>query len=290
MNPRLKEWQSLSLVIPEAAVDDLSAFCFELGSCGLEVGEASHLGSVEVVAYFSAALDVERLSVGIGDHLAQRGFGSPRLEYKSLPNSDWNAEWRRYYTPIQVTPRIVVHPPWISTDAEIAISILPQMAFGTGEHESTRLSLMALEERITAGCSCLDIGTGSGILSIAAVLLGAARVLALDTDQQAIENARENLDRNLVGRVQPELRNCSVGATQEIGGFDLVVANIQSSVLAPILPLVRRRLVEHGVVILSGLLDREERDFCGRLEATGFGLQAISRENEWICVTAARGS
>ena len=288
MNPQLKDWQSLSLIIPEAAVDDLSAFCFELGSCGLEVGEVRESGSVEVVAYFSAAVDVAGLSPGIGDHLARRGFGSPRQEYQTLPDRDWNVEWRRYFTPIQVTPRIVVHPPWISVDAEIAISILPKMAFGTGGHESTRLSLMALEERITAGCSCLDIGTGSGILSIAAVLLGAARVLALDTDRHAIDNARENLDRNLAGRVQPELRSCTVEATQEIG-FDLVVANIQSSALAPILPLVRRRLVEHGVVILSGLLDREERNFIGRLEATGFGVQSTSRENEWICVTAVRG-
>ncbi len=288
MNPQLKEWQSLSLVIPEAAVDDLSTLCFELGSCGLEVGEVDESGSVEVVAYFPAAVDVARLSAGIGDHLEQRGCGSPRLEYQYLPDRDWDVEWRRYFTPIQVTTRIVVHPPWIPADAEIAICILPQMAFGTGGHESTRLSLMAMEERITAGCSCLDIGTGSGILSIAAVLLGAARVLAVDTDRQAIDNARENLDRNLVGRVQPELRHGTVEATQEIG-FDLVVANIQSSVLAPILPLVRRRLAEHGVAIFSGLLDREESDFSGRLEAAGFGVQAISRENEWICVTVARG-
>ena len=288
MNPQFEDWQSLSLVIPESGVDDLSAFCFELGSCGLEVGDVGESGSVEVVAYFPAVLDEARLSAGIGDHLAQRGFGSPRLEYQSLPARDWNVEWRRYFTPIQVTPRIVVHPPWLSAEAEIAISILPQMAFGTGGHESTRLSLMALEKRITAGCSCLDIGTGSGVLAIAAVLLGATRVLALDTDRQAIDNARENLDRNLTGRAQPELRNCSVEATQE-SGFDLVVANIQSSVLAPILPVMGGRLVEHAALILSGLLDREERAFCARLEEIGFGIHEVDRENEWICVTATRG-
>jgi ribosomal protein L11 methyltransferase len=288
VNPPLKDWQLLSLVIPEAAVDDLSAHCFELDSCGLEVGDVDKTGSVEVVAYFSAAADAERLSTSIGDHLARLGFGSPRLEYRSLPDRDWNAEWRQYFTPIQVTPRIVVHPPWISADAEIAISILPQMAFGTGTHESTRLSLMALEDRVTAGCRCMDIGTGSGILAIAAVLLGAGSVLAIDTDQQAIDNAKGNLERNLVGGIQPELRTATVEATPEVG-FDLIVANIQSSTLAPILPEVRRRLVDDGAVIFSGLLTLEEADFCRRVEATGLVVEAIRRENEWLCLTAGRG-
>ena len=109
MNPPLKDWQLFSLVIPEAAVDDLSAYCFELDSCGLEVGDVDKSGLVQVIAYFSSAADAASLSTRIGDHLGQRGFGSPRLEYQSLPDRDWNAEWRKYFTPIQVTPRIVVH-------------------------------------------------------------------------------------------------------------------------------------------------------------------------------------
>lgn len=288
MNSRSEDWQSLSLVIPEAAVDDLSTYCFECGSCGLEVGDADDAGSLKVVAYFKPETDVERIAKRIADLVSKQGYPFSQFEHRFVASRDWSREWRKYFTPIQVSSRIVLHPPWIDVDAEIPVAILPKMAFGTGGHESTRLCLLALEAKVSPGCSCLDIGTGSGVLAIAALQLGASRVLAIDTDQAAIDNATENFVLNLCEKPKPAVRRCTVGEVKE-RDFDLVLANIQSSALVPILPQVRDKLAKNGVGVFSGLLAHEERSFVARLEETGFVIEQVEKENEWICVTTGRG-
>ena len=150
-----------------------------------------------------------------------------------MEERDWEAEWRRFFAPVWATERIVVHPSWIPVElaeGQIAVHIDPKMAFGTGGHESTQLCLQALEHYLRPGARCLDLGTGSGILSIAAALLGAGSVLAVDIDEKAVANARENLAHNRIDSGQVEVRLGSVEAIAE-RPFDLVLANIQSHVL-----------------------------------------------------------
>ena len=205
-----------------------------------------------------------------------------------MEERDWEVEWRRFFAPVWATERIVVHPSWIPVElaeGQIAVSIDPKMAFGTGGHESTQLCLQALESCLRPGARCLDLGTGSGILSIAATLLGAGSVLAVDIDEQAVANARENLAHNCIGAEQVEVR---LGGVEVVVGrpFDLVLANIQSHVLRPLLAPLRGLLAADGRIAFSGLLAREEAAFCRWVTEAQLEVDAILAKEEWICVVA----
>ena len=159
------------------------------------------------------------------------------------------------------------------------------MAFGTGGHESTQLCLAALEGHLCTGTRCLDLGVGSGILSIAAALLGAKSVLAVDIDAVAVANARENIARNRIGPEQVEVRLGSMEVVEE-ESFDLILANIQSQVLRPLLTPLRRVLAEGGCVLFSGLLEREGKDFCEWIRTAEFQVETVLEKGEWICIVA----
>jgi ribosomal protein L11 methyltransferase len=160
------------------------------------------------------------------------------------------------------------------------------MAFGTGHHETTRLALQMLAQALRAGDRVLDVGTGSGILSLVATRLGAGAVTGVDTDPLAVENACENLALNrLEGRVK-----FYRGAVSEVDGlFDLVVANIIRSVLVPMLPALKARLRGSGRLILGGVLDREETAFLGAVEAAGLAVEEVRHDGEWVGILAVKG-
>ena len=252
MSSEVKNWHCLRLIVPKNWSEDISAHCFELGSCGVQsekAGEAERL-----IAYFDAALDREAICRGIEEYLRTLGLGQTAIAAAELEERDWEAEWRSHFSPVWATERIVVHPSWIpveTRDDQIAIVIDPRMAFGTGGHESTQLCLQVLENMLVPGAHCLDLGTGSGILAIAAARLGAASVLAVDIDQRAVVNSRENLVQNGV-----EGKNVKVlqGSINQVKGdcFDLIMANIQSHILRPLLGPVRALLQVGGRVVLSG--------------------------------------
>ena len=282
-----QRWHCLNCVVPQARAEEVSGHCFEIGSCGLQTEEAGE--EVCLNAYFGAEHDSRQIRREVEAKLRGLGIESEvRIDW--VEEEDWEAGWRRFFKPVRVSPRLVVHPSWIPVAAEpeqIAIVIDPQMAFGTGRHESTRLCLRALEEYLRPGDRCLDLGTGSGVLAIAAVRLGAGAVLGVDVDPRAVENARENLAANEVGQTQVEV--CQ-GSIEQIGEqvFDLVLANIQSSALRPLLGPVFRVLEKGGVVLFSGLLSREELAFCAWVEDAGMRVEKVLAENEWICVVARR--
>lgn len=282
-----QRWYCLSCIVPQAWAEEVSVHCFEMGSCGLQTEEAGE--KVCLSAYFGAEQDGRQIRREVEAKLHGLGIEAEvRIDW--VEEEDWEAGWRRHFKPVRVSPRIVVHPSWIRVAAEpeqIAIVIDPQMAFGTGGHESTRLCLRALEEYLRPGNRCLDLGTGSGVLAIAAARLGAGFVLGVDVDPRALENSRENLAANGVGKAQVEVRQ---GSIEQIGGqvFGLVLANIQSSVLRPLLGPVFGVLEKGGVVLFSGLLGREEEAFCSWIEEAGMRVEKVLAENEWICVVARR--
>jgi ribosomal protein L11 methyltransferase len=146
-----------------------------------------------------------------------------------------------------------------------------------------------LEEHLRPGDRCLDVGTGSGVLAIAAVRLGAARVQAIDIDPKAVQNARQNLVRNGIGPEQAAVQLATIGELA-LPGFELILANIQSHVLHPMLVPLREMMVVGGRGLFSGLLMREEEVFCRRLEEAGLFVDAVQAENNWICVTARKGA
>lgn len=209
----------------------------------------------------------------------------PELAWWWQEDEDWSREWKRGLGPRQVTDRIVTKPSWVAYDAapgQIVIDIDPQMAFGTGEHATTRGCLRLLDGQVQAGDRVLDVGSGSGILSIAAVRLGAREVVAIEYDADANVNARENLARNEVDdrvRLIETMANPALIAAE--GPFDLVMANILSSVIQPLLPVFRVALCPRGRVIVSGILQRERDEVVASAEAAGLRVAREDREEDW---------
>ena len=186
-----------------------------------------------------------------------------------------------------MTDRIVVKPTWTEWDAEpgqVVIDVDPQMAFGTGEHATTRGCLRLLDGVVPADGRVLDVGSGSGILAIAAVRLGAREAVAVEYDPDANLNARENLERNGVdGRVRLVEALADDALLAELGTFDVLLANILSGVIRPLLPAMLRALggSGDGRLIVSGILRVESPDVIRDAEAAGFAIERVDEEEEW---------
>ena len=282
-----RAWHCLRLEVPAACAEDVSAWAYELGSCGLQAEEAGE--RTRLSAYFAAepTCDLAGIRRELTHRLTALGLASS-IGTECVEERDWEAEWRRFFAPVWATERIVVHPSWIPVElaeGQIAVNIDPKMAFGTGG--TNRLSSACRRWRVVCapGCAVWIWGTGSGILSIAAALLGAGSVLAVDIDEKAVANARENLAHNLIGSEQVEVRLGGIEAVAE-RPFDLVLANIQSPVLRPLLAPLRGLLAADGRIAFSGLLAREEAAFCRWVTEAQLEVDAILAKGAWICVVA----
>lgn len=221
------------------------------------------------------------------------GIDAPDISVTAVEDRDWLAEWRSGLAPRRVGKRLIVAPTWADPDAEptdIILRVDPQMAFGTGEHASTRGVLRLLERVVKAGDVMLDAGTGSGILAIAAARLGAARVIAIDNDADALINARENVEANGVAAVI-RIEHASIdGAFLEASGtrFDVIAANVLSGVLLPLLPGFAAYLAAGGALLLGGILVEESDLMLDAAGKAGLIARAADREDGWWSVWLAR--
>jgi ribosomal protein L11 methyltransferase len=277
----LTSWYQLSVRVPISDSEHFSGFLFDLGSSGLEVDDTSSPNTVTLTAYFPEIVERSGVVSAVSEESA--GIeGAVVLDSASdVPDEDWGAKWREHFVPIYPTARMVIHPPWIPVESPengFTLAIEPKTAFGTGSHPTTKMALIALERVIRGGERVLDVGTGSGILSIAAMHLGAGSVLAVDTDPLATENVAENVALNAVSGIQNETRE----VTGLDIGFHVTVANIIRSTLTPLLPLLRGSVALRGHVILGGLLEKEESQFRAAVEGAGLSILEVTREAEWI--------
>jgi ribosomal protein L11 methyltransferase len=210
---------------------------------------------------------------------------APKLTWRWQQNEDWEKEWRRGLQPRKVSARFVVKPSWTEWAAapgEVVIEIDPQMAFGTGEHVTTRGCLRLLDRLFQPGDRTLDIGSGSAILSIGAARLGASEVIAVEFDADANINARENIERNdAQHRVELWEAMADEPLLASLGAFDMILANILSGVIRPLLPALARSLRPGGRLIVSGILERERDAVVADAEAVGLRLLEEDREEEW---------
>lgn len=293
---RPRRWLVLTVESPSAALNDtLAEGLVRLGGSAVQE-EGLTLRtflpppvSVDVRGAEDADTSAEHFARMAAGTLAQHaGCTPPRVTWAWQEDEDWLARWRAGLAPRRVGERLIVAPTWTVQDLtagsdDIVIAIDPQMAFGTGEHASTRGVLRLLERALRPGAKVLDVGSGSAILAIAAEKLGAASVVAVESDVEAIENAHDNLARNRATRVRlecalvdaPYLRACPDAP------FELIVANVLRSVLEPLLPAFREALRPGGSLIIGGLLVEEAQSFCSAAADSGLRLRAEDTEEEW---------
>lgn len=264
---------------PDPAREFVPELLIEFGGRGVEEGQG------EFKTYLPPPEDLDTFLAAVGKALESGAPQGTSLGWGWQPHEDWENLWRQGLGPRRITPRIVVTPTWEEPQAEpgdLLITLDPGMAFGTAEHATTRGCLRLLDGRVREGDRIADIGSGSGILSIAAARLGAREVLGVEVDPMACEAARENLVANGVDdRVRIVVEEIQGPNALPEAPFQGIVANIQRFILVPLLPSFRASLVPGGWLILSGIL-LEERD--SLLEATrrnGFSLGQDDQEGKW---------
>ena len=211
--------------------------------------------------------------------------GPLSVQVKEVGEEDWANAWKQYYFPVRVTRFLTVVPSWVDyekeQDDELLIELDPGLAFGTGTHPTTQLSLTALEQTIRGNESVLDVGTGSGVLSIASKLLGASKVTAFDIDEMATRVAKENIALNpTIGEIEVYENNLLVGVNQK---SDLIVANILAEILLQMPEDAYRNLKDDGSLILSGIIESKGNEVKEAYEKAGFTLVERMIMREWNC-------
>jgi ribosomal protein L11 methyltransferase len=270
---------ALTVALPDAYHELLIAELADLGFDAFEQEDGA------VVAHGPAAVWTGVAREAVEEWLHVRGLPVAITE-RTMLAVNWNARWEATVRPIPVGP-FVVAPTWAEVPPEHAgktlLLIDPKMSFGTGYHESTRLALRFLPGLVRGGERVLDAGTGTGILAIAALRLGAREALGFDIDPWSTENAAENAALNGVSD-RFEVREGSVEVVAETG-FDLVLANIHLEVLRELLPLLVEKLADGGRLVLAGLLEMQREPMVEAAEAAGLTLYDEATEGEWwACV------
>ncbi|MCK6625896.1 MAG: 50S ribosomal protein L11 methyltransferase [Anaerolineae bacterium] len=249
--------------------------------------------------------EIELMLALIGQALPG-GLPEPRLQF--VGKSDWAESWKAHFHPVRVGRRFVIKPSWrdyTATPDDIVIEIDPGLAFGSGLHPTTQLCLKILEEMPLAGQTLFDVGTGSGILALAALKLGAAKVRAVDIDDIAVRVTEENFERNgyplpqkdLSGTLRENLTGLEtpveveVGSAGEAGGrqWDIVVANILANTIIELLPDLKAALARSGSLILSGIIAEQEASVTAAATAHGLRFSERRVEEDWVALVFRTG-
>lgn len=223
------------------------------------------------------------------ERLAAAGIRS-EVEANAVREEDWANNWKKYFKPLPVGERLLICPSWETAEnpeRRAVLSIDPGMAFGTGGHDTTRLVLETLERHIQPGDAFLDVGCGSGILSIAACLLGAGSALGVDIDALAVKTARENGELN--GLTPPRYTVMQGDLTRDVTGtYPVIAANIVADAIIALSPAIPALLAEGGVYIVSGIIDTRETDVQAALADCGFTVAERHEHGGWLCLVCRR--
>lgn len=218
-------------------------------------------------------------------------IGSGTVELSNVNQEDWESAWKQYFKPVHVTDRIVVKPEWEEyspQEGEIVIEIDPGMAFGTGTHETTSMCINQIEKNLKAGDRVIDIGSGSGILSMASVLLGAEKATGVDLDPVAVRVALENVELN---NLQDKIEILHGNLTDVIREkADIVVANIMADIILILLEDVREFIKDDGLFISSGIIQEKRAAVEARLLEKNFSIVEVETKGEWCAITAQKKS
>ncbi len=273
---RAPRYPTVHVEVPADEVDDASAALWELGASGVEERDASTLDkpSQAGVALLVAHFDDEDQARIVAETLSWPA----RVQHSG--GGGWRHRWKEFFKPTRIGERLVIRPSWEELEpraGDVVLTLDPGQAFGTGTHESTRLVLAELEARVKGGERVLDVGCGSGILSVAALLLGAESAVAVDVEDEAVAVTNENAEKNGV-RARVSASTTPIDRVE--GRYDLVLANIESRVLLPIAAELIARVQPGGTLILSGLLATEEEEIRAAYGALSF--ERTRAERDWI--------
>ena len=241
---------------------------------------------------------LRELLAGLLEAWPEAGLGSLRLSLANVKDEDWENNWKQYYQPIPIGKRLLVVPKWMEpdrTDGRIPVLLDPGMIFGTGAHASTQMCMLRLEELIRGGEAVLDLGSGSGILSITALRLGAGHAIGVDVDPKAEDIARENAAINALeaDRFTAVTGNVITGQAELESLFaktyDVVCMNIFADVIIPMAAVLPRFMTEKTKLICSGVLENRYDEVRAAIEAAGLRITGLQTMNDWCCFTAQKG-
>ncbi|MBX7174176.1 MAG: 50S ribosomal protein L11 methyltransferase [Pyrinomonadaceae bacterium] len=288
-----KNWFALDILIDSNASEAVEFALNELDALGTEINNLGKLPTetLTVTGYFNEKPDENFLQNQLSDALQIYGFDDSaikNLAWREVENQDWLAEWKKTWKPT-VTDKFIIAPMWetIENTDKIVIRIEPSMAFGTGTHETTRLCLRAIEEFYN-GESVLDVGTGTGILAIAALKSQVSglksQVVGCDVDEDSIVIAKENAEVNGT----PEIEFYVGSIAEDTPNFDVVFANLTADVIVPLLPLLTAKF--NKLLVLSGILQEQQDWVLGELKKLGIENGEVKVDGEWISVTVNKSA
>jgi ribosomal protein L11 methyltransferase len=291
-----KIWYAVEVEIARVGETAASAQLWAFNTTGVEISEdANNPDFITLRAYFSSAPDTKKLRVRILRNLKLIGlpeFALRGIRSLTIADQDWLAEWKKGYEPIAIGQSLLVCPSWRREQAQntdrVVIEIDPGMAFGTGTHETTRGCLEMLEKYWRGG-SLLDVGTGTGILAIAAIKLQPeSRVVGFDVDPEAIEVALENAAINGVAdEIEIEVNKLGSYHGQE---FDLVLANLTADAIIPLSPEFPHVLNPQGALIISGVLLEQADDVRASLQSHNLSVIEMKPDGEWMTMALRKNS
>ena len=260
----------------------------------------SHLQGLSHIKLYLEDTDtagLEKLKALLQTLRQESGLGTLALQVSPLAPVDWEESWKENYPPQPVGEKLIVLPYWLAdTDESHRLPVIldPGLTFGTGAHPSTQMVMEAMEQLPLQGKKCLDLGSGSGILSIAALRLGAESATGVDIDAKAEDIARENAAYNGFGAPAFTALTGNVTADKRLmerlsaAGWDLVLVNIVADVIIALSPVLPRFLGEDTVLICSGILDVRLQDVTAALERAGLTVTQVKKKEDWRCVVARR--
>lgn len=314
------KWRKVSLVTTTEAVDLISCLFDELGFEGIQIEDHVPLteeektsmyidivpdlepddGKAVISSYVDMALDVkemkEKINAGLDELDMFTNLGERKLSFEVTDDEDWINNWKAYFKPFRVTDDIVIKPTWENLDevkeGDIVVEIDPGTAFGTGSHETTKLVIQGMEEYLNEDTRLLDIGCGSGILSIIGLKLGAREAVGTDIDPIAVSVAKENAEVNQIKEgtftvyegnlIDDEVLQKQVG----FGGYDVVVANILADVIIPLSAHVSKFMKKDGIFISSGIIDIKKDEVEAALLENGFEIVKVTQMGDWFSFQA----
>ncbi len=316
------DWIKISIITTNKGIDPVSSCLSDLGIDGIEILDKDDFkeflennrkywdyvdeeleklkeADTKITVYVSDDEDGKALLGEIQKNISEMKkadtdgvLGSLNILTANVRDEDWSENWKQYFKPLKIGDKVLIQPEWQPLEGEtnrIVFKVNPGMTFGTGSHDSTRFCIEEIESNLKKGDTLLDLGCGSGILSIIALLLGASDCTAVDIDPNAVDVAYSNLELNGLDRARYHVSSGDIIASGEVrarfGKYDVVVANIVADVIIALSPYVRGFMKENGTFICSGIINERAAEVRQALEENGLEIVKTKRSDEWTAYT-----